>query len=183
MTNLTTHYDNLKVARNATPAVIKAAYRVLAQEFHPDRCTRPDAARITQIINDAYAVLSDPVKREKHDRWIEANAPKGAAPLMDKQKLERLVKDAMNRREETMRTLHRADLYAIRQIHDAEVKILKGSLKFERWKGIVIGMLVSLPIYFIYAGASTVIDRVHAKQREHIQQQFNQKKESTMLRN
>lgn len=180
MTNLTTHYDNLKVARNATPAVIKAAYRVLAQEFHPDRCKRPDAARITQIINDAYAVLSDPVKREKHDRWIEANTPKGSAPSMDKQKLERLVKDAMERREQDIRVLHRADLYALRKLHDEDVKILKGSLRFERWKGIVIGMLVSLPIYFIYAGATTVIDRVHAKQREHIQQQFNQKKEAPM---
>lgn len=183
MKDFTTHYDNLKVARNATPAVIKAAYRVLAQEFHPDRCTRPDAARIMQFINDAYAVLSDPVQREKHDRWIEANTPKGAAQSIDKQKLDRIVKDEIKRREETMRTLHRSDMYTLRQLHDAEVKTLKSSLKFERLTGIAIGMLVSLPIYFIYAGATTVIDRVHTKQREHIQQQFNQKKESTMLRN
>ena len=182
MTKLTTHYDNLKVARNATPAVIKAAYRVLAQEFHPDRCTRPDAVRITQIINDAYAVLSNPVEREKHDRWIAENEPK-SAPQIDRKKLERFIKEEVQRREGNIRTLHRSDLHTLRQLHEVEVKSLKGSLRFERWKGIVIGMVVSLPIYFIYAGASTVIDRVQAKQREHIQQQFNQKKESAMLRN
>jgi curved DNA-binding protein CbpA len=161
---ITTHYDNLRVARNAPPAVIKAAYKVLAQEFHPDRSTHPKAAQYMQIINAAYATLSDPVEREKHDRWIAANEPKSS-------------------RIENLRSLHRADIQAIRQLHEAEVKILKGGYKFERLKGIVIGLLVSLPIYFIGAGANTVIERVQAKQREHSQQQFNQKKESTMLRN
>jgi len=66
-----THYDNLKVARDAPIEVIRAAYRVLAQQFHPDKF--PDRALAEQrmrIINKAYEVLSDPRQRSEHDDWI-----------------------------------------------------------------------------------------------------------------
>lgn len=72
MPTIRTHYDNLKVARNAPPEVIRAAYRVLAQKYHPDvNPDNPEAARIMSIINTANEVLSDPVKRREHDEWIE----------------------------------------------------------------------------------------------------------------
>ena len=68
---LRTHYDNLKVARNAPEEVIHAAYRSLSQKYHPDlNRTNPDTARIMKIINAAYSVLSDPQKRHDHDLWI-----------------------------------------------------------------------------------------------------------------
>ena len=71
MPKVHTHYDNLKVARNAPPEVIRAAYRTLSQRFHPDRNAGDEAAtRIFQIINTAYETLSDPVKRKEHDEWI-----------------------------------------------------------------------------------------------------------------
>ncbi|KAA6182487.1 J domain-containing protein [Thiohalocapsa marina] len=71
MTHLHTHYDNLKVARDAPPEVIRAAYKTLSQRFHPDRNSgNPEAARIMAIINASYDVLSDPVKRRQHDDWI-----------------------------------------------------------------------------------------------------------------
>ncbi|KAA1001755.1 J domain-containing protein [Paraburkholderia panacisoli] len=66
-----THYDNLRVTRNATPGVIKAAYRALSQEFHPDRNSSHDATRIMIIINEAYAVLSDPAARARYDRKLD----------------------------------------------------------------------------------------------------------------
>ncbi|WP_258193030.1 J domain-containing protein [Nitrosomonas oligotropha] len=66
-----THYDNLKVARDAPPEVIRAAYKSLAHKYHPDRNqSNPDAARIMSLINIAYEELSDPVKRKLHDEWI-----------------------------------------------------------------------------------------------------------------
>ena len=66
-----THYDNLKVTRNAPPEVIRAAYKSLSQKFHPDRNPDdPNATRTFQIINTAYEVLSDPLKRREHDDWI-----------------------------------------------------------------------------------------------------------------
>lgn len=67
-----THYDNLQVARNASPEVIRAAYKGLTQRYHPDR--RPNdrerCERVMKIINEAFAVLSDPRKRAEHDAWI-----------------------------------------------------------------------------------------------------------------
>jgi len=68
---INTHYDNLKVARNAPYEVIRAAYRTLSQKYHPDlNRSNPDAAKIMKIINAAYEVLSDPEKRQAHDLWI-----------------------------------------------------------------------------------------------------------------
>jgi len=67
-----THYDNLKVARNAPLAVIKAAYRALSQQYHPDKNNSPDAKRIMQILNDAWAVLGDEEARTKYDRKLAA---------------------------------------------------------------------------------------------------------------
>lgn len=71
MAQIRTHYDNLKVARNAPPDVIRAAYRALSQRFHPDKnLGDSEAARIMAIINASYEVLSDPDKRREHDLWI-----------------------------------------------------------------------------------------------------------------
>lgn len=65
-----THYDNLKVARTAPDEVIRAAYRTLAQKYHPDINPDPNAAQIMKVLNAAYAVLADPEKRRAHDEWI-----------------------------------------------------------------------------------------------------------------
>jgi DnaJ-class molecular chaperone len=78
MAQLHTHYDNLKVARNAPPEVIRAAYKTLSQKYHPDRNPgSPEAIRVIQIINSAYEVLSDPVKRQEHDEWIARTEASG----------------------------------------------------------------------------------------------------------
>ena len=73
MARFHTHYDNLKVARDASDKVIRAAYRKLLQKYHPDRNPGDsEAARIVRIINSSYAVLTDPIKRKKHDLCIAA---------------------------------------------------------------------------------------------------------------
>ncbi|HHC1001781.1 TPA: J domain-containing protein [Klebsiella pneumoniae] len=59
-----THYDNLKVSKDAPVEVIQAAYRTLAKKYHPDiNKNNPEAVRIMQIINASYEVLIDPLKR------------------------------------------------------------------------------------------------------------------------
>lgn len=67
-----THYDNLQVARNASPEVIKGAYKFLCQKWHPDKNpeNRDEAVRVLKIINNAYEVLIDPQLRAMHDDWI-----------------------------------------------------------------------------------------------------------------
>lgn len=62
------HYKVLKVSPDAPAEVIRAAYKVLASKYHPDKCPGDDAAaRMMQYINAAYAVLSDPEKRREYD--------------------------------------------------------------------------------------------------------------------
>lgn len=71
MRKVRTHYDNLKVARDAPPEVIRAAYKSLAQKYHPDRNPGNErAARIMKLVNTSYEVLSDPEQRARHDKWI-----------------------------------------------------------------------------------------------------------------
>ncbi|MCP4746022.1 MAG: DnaJ domain-containing protein [Desulfobacteraceae bacterium] len=62
------YYIALGVSPDATKQQIKEAYRCKAFEFHPDR-NRDDAnaAQMMQIVNEAYAVLSDEGKRRQYD--------------------------------------------------------------------------------------------------------------------
>jgi hypothetical protein len=79
--NIHTHYDNLKVTRNAPPEVIRAAYKTLTQKYHPDRHPgSADAERVMALINVSYQVLSDPVQRAAHDRWIAQQEQLAAPP-------------------------------------------------------------------------------------------------------
>ena len=71
MADFKTHYDNLQVSANASSEVIRAAYRSLAQKYHPDKFDGPESERIMKILNVAYDTLMDPAKRREHDAWIQ----------------------------------------------------------------------------------------------------------------
>lgn len=77
------YYAVLGVARGATQADVKKAFRKAARKHHPDTNTGDAAAeRAFKDVNEANAVLSDPEKRALYDRmgkdW-EAYARAGAA--------------------------------------------------------------------------------------------------------
>lgn len=76
MKSTVTHYDNLRVARNASPEIIKAAYRILCQQNHPDKnpAEQEKFERRMKIINHAYETLMDPKKREEYDDWLRSEA-------------------------------------------------------------------------------------------------------------
>jgi curved DNA-binding protein CbpA len=121
MAQIHTHYDNLKVARNAPPEVIRAAYKTLSQKYHPDRHgNSPDAIRVIQIINTAYAVLSDPVKRREHDEWISRTeaVPAGAigADFMDPTVSHRERKPSRRRHRKSLFSFSRMQYKASRSI-------------------------------------------------------------------
>lgn len=72
MRRFRTHYDNLKVSRDAPPEVIRSAYRALVNKYHPDRNLGSErAVKAMQAINASFEVLDDPVKRRSHDQWID----------------------------------------------------------------------------------------------------------------
>jgi len=63
------YYEVLGVQRNASNDEVKAAYRKLAMEFHPDRNKSSDAEERFKEISEAYAVLSDQEKRRQYDTF------------------------------------------------------------------------------------------------------------------
>jgi hypothetical protein len=83
-----TYYDVLQVERDASPERVRAAYRKLAQKYHPDKMPgNANAVRAMAAINAAYEVLSDAHRRTEHDLWIrraERPARVVAAPALPK---------------------------------------------------------------------------------------------------
>jgi molecular chaperone DnaJ len=74
------YYEVLEVQRTASDVEIKAAYRKLAMQYHPDRNpNNPDAEERFKACSEAYQVLSDPDKRAAYDRYGHAGVGAGAA--------------------------------------------------------------------------------------------------------
>ncbi len=63
------YYDVLGVPRGASKDEIKAAYRKLALQYHPDRNKAPEATEKFKEISEAYAVLSDDEKKSQFDQF------------------------------------------------------------------------------------------------------------------
>ena len=61
-------YTVLGVSENASESDIKKAFRKLAQQYHPDKNSSPEAEDKFKEINAAYAVLGDAEKKAEYDR-------------------------------------------------------------------------------------------------------------------
>lgn len=68
-----THYDALQLPRGASAEDVRAAYRRLAREHHPDRAGADGQAMAR--INQAYEVLSDPERRTRYDQQLDTRPP------------------------------------------------------------------------------------------------------------
>lgn len=68
------YYKILGVSKNATADELKKAYRKLAVQNHPDKHPEDRATYEKKFkeINEAYAVLSDPQKRQQYDQFGKA---------------------------------------------------------------------------------------------------------------
>lgn len=67
------YYEALGVTRTADDKTLKAAFRKLAMQYHPDRNPDdPEAERKFKEIGEAYETLKDPQKRAAYDRFGHA---------------------------------------------------------------------------------------------------------------
>jgi len=66
------YYEVLGVERGASADDIKKAFRKLAFQYHPDRNKEPDAEEKFKEFSEAYAILSDPEKRQQYDNFGHA---------------------------------------------------------------------------------------------------------------
>lgn len=74
-------YDVLGVSRDADGKVVKAAFRKLAMQFHPDRNPGDNTAETRfKEVNAAYECLKDPQKRAAYDRFGHAAFENGGGP-------------------------------------------------------------------------------------------------------
>lgn len=95
----TNHYATLGLDRCCTLAQIRAAYRVLAKQHHPDlNPNSPAAIARTQELNAAHETLSDPARRLAYDR--ELDAPKKPAAKTRAAKIARNISQDINLRLE-----------------------------------------------------------------------------------
>lgn len=88
--NWKNYYEILQVSPKAETSIITVAYKRLAQTYHPDVVGDASTARMADI-NEAYEVLSNPVRRAEYDRVFrtkyasqqaEAEAPTGEELMM-----------------------------------------------------------------------------------------------------
>lgn len=75
---MTDYYQMLGIAKTASEAEIKSAYRKKALEYHPDRNKSPDAVDKFKQVNKAYEVLSDSNKRAMYDQYGHDAFERGA---------------------------------------------------------------------------------------------------------
>lgn len=68
-------YDILGLHRSADSSQIRAAYKRLAMQWHPDRNPgNPKAEEMFKAINEAYHILSDPLKKSRYDSRFNSHA-------------------------------------------------------------------------------------------------------------
>lgn len=77
------YYEILGVAKDASEADIKKAFRRRARETHPDVNQEPDAEEQFKAVNEAYDVLSDTDKRRMYDTYGTADPRAAGAGVGD----------------------------------------------------------------------------------------------------
>ncbi len=142
MPAIPTHYRNLRVSETASDKEIREAYLRLSKRYHPDfNPDNPEALRIMKMVNKAYAVLSDPEQRKRHDAWIAAQRQaKATNPLLQQAAAQRGlalgegVTDYVLTRfsrdmGSLMRLLERLDRYSLQTRRAVTIPLIKAMLE------------------------------------------------------
>lgn len=97
MLNMDNLYKVLGVSPDASQSEIKARFKYLALAYHPDRFSDPahkaQAEDDFKRINNAFMILSDPVKRADYDKRIINQSKQASTQREQNQKLAKISRD------------------------------------------------------------------------------------------
>ena len=71
------YYKILEIDKDASPEIIKVAYKLLVKKYHPDLKEgkeKKEAEEKIKEINEAYDVLSNSIKKSDYDKTLENNS-------------------------------------------------------------------------------------------------------------
>lgn len=86
MQSVADYYQILRLPQTASAAQIRAAFKRLAMQYHPDRNpNNPMAEEIFKQINEAYHVLSDPLKKAQYDLRFYTYTPPSSTQATEEQ--------------------------------------------------------------------------------------------------
>lgn len=125
MAALNTYYDTLQISRLASDSVIKAAYRTLSQQYHPDKNpdSRDKAEREMKRLNEAYSVLSDADRRAAYDTEVERKEREVADDIGNAQRAAAQAQAQAQARAQAARAAaEAADREAARAAQDQEIQ-------------------------------------------------------------
>jgi DnaJ-class molecular chaperone len=98
------HYATLGLHQRCTLEEIRAAYRILAKQHHPDLNPHSAAAVVrTQELNAAYEVLNNAARRAAYDQELDSSAPAGRTSASGSQVDFNVTQEVALRLEEFLR--------------------------------------------------------------------------------
>lgn len=100
------YYEFLQISPHADPDTVHRVYRFLAARFHPDNPESGDS-NLFCLVQSAYNVLSDPVKRAEYDLVRKRDPSSGYEPLSSSVDFMDDLDGELNRRLAVLAVLYR----------------------------------------------------------------------------
>jgi curved DNA-binding protein CbpA len=158
------YYDLLQIDATATFQEIHDAYRSLALLYHPDRNPAQGSTSIMSSINEAYAILSDPSKRELYDQQRSRTQRFDIGASIIRAAQERLLKQGwIVSQNSASHLLLEQGTRAVRVVFVPllDNALMKKTVKQFNGFSVILAVQIELPISLSFNAA--VIDLVHSR--------------------
>ena len=158
------YYDLLQVNASATFDEIHSAYRALAKRYHPDRNPTPEASSMMSSLNEAYAVLSEPARRQLYDKHRSIKSTFDIAGSVLSAAYDRLLKQGwiVTENDERHMTLeHGTRAVRVTFVPRLDNPGLKKIARQFAGFSVVLAVEIELPINLTFSTA--VIDLLHSR--------------------
>jgi curved DNA-binding protein CbpA len=118
------YYEILGISINAEESVIRAAYKALAQKYHPDKYQgdKDEAFQKMRLLNEAYDVLSDTIQRQNYDANFHSQQKEQTNPKSEADKAWEL---ALEYHPEMNIDLTRLALFSDELAEEYKIELLK----------------------------------------------------------